>query len=192
MKIRLAAVCFLSSMVSHAALAKEPISKTVEFEEQRAQAFTAVYSALCVRHMRNLVGLQEKLKGLSAPSAAYELMNPNAKEAKAWVIPSRYGSFVLTLSKQGSTCSVHSAEMDAQLAEKYFSALVNGAPKPLLVTSPAKTPSNLPHMGPVQVTSSLWLKRRDPRVLSLNLTTTKALDAPVQAMLTVSWVQTGL
>jgi hypothetical protein len=186
MKTRLAASCiFLSSVLS-------PMARAEDQAEQRAQAFTAVYSALCVKHMRNLVGLQEKLKGLSAPSTAYALLNPNAKDAKAWVIPSRYGSFVLTLSKQGSTCSVHSADMDVKQAKKYFNALVKDAPKPIQVTSPAQTPGNLPHMGPVQIVSSLWLKRRDPRVLALSLTTTNALDAPVHAMLTVSWVQTGL
>lgn len=186
MKTRLAFSCFLLSSVL------SPVAHAEDLEEQRAQAFTAVYSALCVKHMRNLVGLQEKLKGLSSPSSTYALLNPNAKDAKAWVIPSRYGSFVLTLSKQGSTCSVHSADMDANQAKKYFNALVKDAPKPIQVTSPAQTPGNLPHMGPVQIVSSLWLKRRDPRVLALSLTTTKALDAPVQAMLTVSWVQTGL
>jgi hypothetical protein len=176
------------SPAAHALGATEQTSTV----EQHAQAFTAVYSALCVKHMRNLVSLQDKLKTLSPPSAAYVSQNPLAKDAKAWVIPSRHGSFVLTLSNQGSSCTVHAPDMDSTQAQKYFSALVKDAPKPIQVTSPAKTPGHWPHMGPTQTLSSLWLKRRDPRVLALSLTTTQAIDAPVRAMLTVSWVQAGL
>lgn len=158
----------------------------------QAEALVATYSALCVRYMGNVPGLRQQLQTFITVPTPAVLGDNRTGAASSWLVPSRHGRFILTLTQTGDQCWVHTPDASASDVQQVFARWAKAVPSPKRLGLWQEKLGRSEQMGRMNMAVARWASPGNPRVLALSLKTTEALDAPVQAVLSARWLQTGL
>jgi hypothetical protein len=149
--------------------------------------FMGMYVSLCMKHFTDLDAFHAKLLRDQVPKLPPQdaQLFTGKVEGDAWPVPykGQMGNFVLAIAAKKNLCMVHARRTNAAEVEKKFIAMVQDAPKPLVVRRGKPVVK-----GRTRTVVYTWTKPGARRKMQFTLRTDASPKAPLQAVGTVATV----
>jgi hypothetical protein len=149
--------------------------------------FMGMYASLCMKHFTDLDAFHAKLLRDQVPKLPPQdaQLFTGRIEGDAWPVPykGQMGNFVLAIAAKKNLCVVHARRTNVAEVEKKFAAMVQDAPRPLVVRrgKPAVK-------GKTRTVVYTWAKPGARRKIQFTLRTDASPGAPLHAVGTVATV----
>lgn len=176
-------------MRHHIFLVLSLLASTSCYADAQTDAFSSIYTNICLKHLSKLDELRSKMKelpSLPAEKASYFLQG---KAGSAWPVPDKNGVFIVAIPDNQNFCAVYARRVSAESAEQQFTRMLETAPAPLVSRKTGDERRQTPKNGPTHTVSYEWSASQVPWRMLFTLTTATGENADLQGLASAAIVK---
>lgn len=156
---------------------------------KQADSFANIYATTCFKHLSSLEALERQLESVPSlpPEKAQHFLA--GKKGKAWPVPDKHGTFVLSIHTDKNFCAVYARRVSGSEAISRFQKMVATAPPPFMARQVEQTSYQTKLNGMASTLSYEWSLKGSERKLLFTLSTADSPTADIQGLVSAAIIR---